>query len=204
MKGEILAILDRSGSMSDCTDGTIQGYNRFLEAQKEKTRDWRDIRLTTVLFDDRYETLCRHIPLCDVERLTARAYFVRGSTALYDAIGRTIRQARERIEDLPQDERPARVVVLLITDGMENASVQYSSDEVKRLIENRRNAGWEFFFLGAELESFADAERIGIASNRRCRVSKSDMPANFCAMSDNIATYLRTGSVDEDWDEKLT
>jgi len=203
MKGEIFAILDRSGSMSNCVSGTIQGYNRFLDSQKEAGRDWRDLRLTTVLFDDRYETLCRHVPLLDAEPLTEREYFTRGSTALYDAVGRTLRNATERIEDQPQGERPERVVVLIITDGMENASHRFPPDEVKELITGCKRAGWEFFFLGAELENFADAERIGIRADRRSRSSKASMGVNFEAMSQNISHFMRTGTVDEKWADRI-
>jgi len=203
MRGEIFAILDRSGSMHDCVDGTIRGYNRFLENQKEEGSGWKDMRLTTVLFDDQYEVLVRAIPLLDTLPLTDREYFVRGNTALLDAVGTTLLGAINRHASLEPAARPERVVVLIITDGQENASRNYTAADVKRLVDDRRAAGWEFFFLGAELENFADAHRIGIDAKRQAGFEKGMSEATYQRMSRTIKDYMKTGKVEDKWDEEF-
>jgi uncharacterized protein YegL len=199
MRGEIFAILDRSGSMSNCVDETIRGYNRFLDNQKEEGSGWKDMRLTTALFDDRYEVLVQACPLLDTLPLTDRAYFVRGSTALFDAIGKTLLDANTRLEAKDPADRPERVVVLIITDGQENASTHYTAADVKRLIDGRKNAGWEFFFLGAELENFDDAHRIGIDPARQAGFEKGMSEATYQRMSKTIKGFMKTGKVEDGW-----
>ena len=203
MKAEILAILDRSGSMSNCVADTLRGYNGFLDSQKEEGAGWNDVRLTTVLFDDRYEVLLQAVPMLETLPLTDREYFVRGNTALYDAVGLTLSNAGERIDGLPASARPEHVVVLIITDGQENASHRFSAADVKRLVGDRKRAGWEFFFLGAELDSFADADRMGIDRNRQAGFTKSDSLSSYRHMSRSIKDYMKSGTVDENWDDGI-
>jgi uncharacterized protein YegL len=203
MRGEIFAILDRSGSMHDCVEQTIRGYNRFLENQKEEGNDWKDMRLTTVLFDDRYEVLVRAVPLLDTVPLSEREYFVRGNTALLDAVSTTLLGAINRIETSDPSTRPERVVVLIVTDGQENASRNYTTSDVRRLIEDRKRVGWEFFFLGAELENFADADGIGIDAKRQAGFEKGMSEATYRRMSRTIKDYMKTGKVEDDWDNEF-
>ncbi len=186
--------------MADCVSDTIGGFNAFVERQR---LEGLGLRLTTVLFDDRYEVLHRGVPLLAVEPLTGREYFVRGSTALLDAVGRGIGETMMRIMTLPDDEKPRRVVVLIITDGMENASREFTSGQVWSMIADRKRAGWEFFYLGAGLEDLRDAERVGIGRNRSASFDKAQMVQTYSAMSDTIRSFMESGEVREDWDEAI-
>ena len=168
----LVFILDRSGSMHGREEDTIGGYNRLLEAQKALPGE---ARVTTVLFDDRYELLCGDVPLEKTQPLDGSTYFVRGSTALLDAVGRTISdlRARDRAGD-----RPARTVVAITTDGLENASREYRFETVREMIRAQEGVGWEFLFLGANIDAAAEARRIGI---------RADRAANFSADAEGIA-----------------
>ena len=168
----LVFILDRSGSMHGREEDTIGGYNRLLEAQKALPGE---ARVTTVLFDDRYELLCGDVPLEKTQPLDGSTYFVRGSTALLDAVGRTVAdlRARDRAGD-----RPARTVVAITTDGLENASREYRFETVREMIRAQEGAGWEFLFLGANIDAAAEARRIGI---------RADRAANFSADAEGIA-----------------
>ena len=115
----------------------------------------------------------------------------------------TLSNAGERIDGLPASARPEHVVVLIITDGQENASHRFSAADVKRLVGDRKRAGWEFFFLGAELDSFADADRMGIDRNRQAGFTKSDSLSSYRHMSRSIKDYMKSGTVDENWDDGI-
>ena len=168
----LVFILDRSGSMSGRESDVIGGYNHLLAEQRKKEGE---ARVTTVLFDDRYERLYDDTPLADTPDLTDETYFVRGSTALLDAVGRTISDLRARDK---AGDRPARTMVAITTDGMENASREYRFETVREMIRAQEGAGWEFVFLGANIDAAAAAGRIGI---------RADRAANFTADAAGIA-----------------
>ena len=168
----LVFILDRSGSMSGRESDVIGGYNHLLADQRKKEGE---ARVTTVLFDDRYERLYDDAPLADTPDLTDETYFVRGSTALLDAVGRTISDLRARDK---AGDRPARTMVAITTDGMENASREYRFETVREMIRAQEGAGWEFVFLGANIDAAAAAGRIGI---------RADRAANFTADAAGIA-----------------
>lgn len=161
---ELVFILDRSGSMSGLEADTIGGYNAMLEKQK---REAGEATVTTVLFDDRYELLHDRIDLKDIAPITDREYYVRGCTALLDAIGRTIQKiANLQKHTLPKN-RADRVLFVITTDGMENASREYNYEQIRRMVElEKAEYGWEFLFLGANIDAISTARRFGIGADR--------------------------------------
>ena len=160
---ELVFILDRSGSMSGLEEDTIGGFNSLLTKQKAQSGD---CTVTTVLFDNAYELLHDRIPLAGVGAIGARDYFVRGSTALLDAIGRTVDKIANVQRQTAESERAEKVLVVIITDGMENASREYRYDRVREMIERQQKAGWEFLFLGANIDAIQTASAFGIGADR--------------------------------------
>ena len=157
---ELVAILDRSGSMEAIRDDAIGGFNAFLAEQKALPGE---ARLTLVLFDDQYEVAVDHARLQSVEPLTSRTFVPRGSTALLDAMGRTIDEVGQRLAKTPEAERPAKVIVVTITDGHENASTSYTQRQVfDRVARQRDTYGWEFRFIGANQDAIATAAQLSI------------------------------------------
>ncbi len=161
---ELVFILDRSGSMGGLESDTIGGFNRMLERQKkEPGRAY----VTTVLFDDRYELLHDHLSIRGVRPMTGRQYYVRGCTALLDAVGKTIRKIVNIQRNAGEAERADQVIFVITTDGLENASREYSCDRVKEMIEyEKEKYGWEFLFLGANMDAVKEAGRLGIQAER--------------------------------------
>lgn len=138
---------------------TIGGFNSFIERQ---TKLEGDTVVTTVLFDDKYEIICDGVPAEDA-RLTSDNYFVRGTTALLDAIGKTIVDVGLRLVKTKEDERPSNVIFVITTDGMENASRKFSYEKVEEMIRHQKERyNWEFIFLGANIDSKTEADSIGI------------------------------------------
>jgi hypothetical protein len=157
---ELAYILDRSGSMESMKEASIAGFNHFLSEQLEVPGD---ARLTLVLFDEEYVVPAQGAPLKEVEKLTAVTYVPRGTTALLDAIGRTVKDLGNRIKQLPAGEKPSRVIVAVFTDGLENASHVYTSRHIADLIKlHREELNWEFLFLGANQDAIATAANMNV------------------------------------------
>lgn len=172
---EIAVILDRSGSMQSIAGDAIGGFNAFLAAQRGEPGA---ARLSLVLFDDRYEVPLKSIPLADVPDLTTRTFVPRGSTALLDAIGRTLRKMTTSFAARPAEKRPARIIVAILTDGEENASHEYTRPHIFDLIGEKRAQGWEFVFLAANQDAFTAAERLNIL--REDAANFSATPGQAC------------------------
>lgn len=166
---EIVSILDRSGSMTDIKDEVIAGYNTFIEEQRAETGR---ARVTLVLFDNAIKTPYANADIASVEMLTSSVYYPGGSTALLDAVGRTIEGTRASIEAMHPDERPDDVVVLIMTDGLENASVEYDRRTVSRMIETRQGEGWEFVFIGANIDAARVSSDLKIDAGSAHRATK--------------------------------
>jgi hypothetical protein len=159
---EIIFILDRSGSMAGLESDTIGGFNGFVKKQAEAG----ETSLTTVLFDDQYEILHNGINAGDVV-LTNNEYFTRGSTALLDAVGKTINDVGRRLNDTPEASRPGKVIFVITTDGLENASREFSYHEVKKMITHQSEKyGWEFIFMGANIDVVKEGNKLGICADR--------------------------------------
>ena len=156
---EIIFLLDRSGSMSGLEADTIGGFNSFIERQKELGGN---ALITTVLFDDRYEILWDGKNICDI-KLSSKEYYVRGSTALLDAIGKTILDVSYRISRKEKIERPNNVIFVITTDGMENSSKEFTYEKIKSLILHQQKLNnWSFIFLGANIDVIKEASELGI------------------------------------------
>ena len=161
---ELVFVLDKSGSMSGLEKDTIGGFNSMLEKQKEVDGE---CLITTVLFDNGYELLHDRIDIRAVSPITEKEYSVGGSTALLDAIGRTINKIGNAQRHTSDEFRAENVMIVIITDGEENSSREYSSDKVKAQIQRQKEKyGWEFVFLGANIDAVETASRFGIAPDR--------------------------------------
>lgn len=159
---EIIFLLDRSGSMAGLEGDTIGGFNGFVEKQSKLEGE---TIVTTVLFDDRYEVLWNGMDASEV-RLTEKEYDVRGTTALLDAVGKTILDVGHRYSRTGKDRTPGKVIFVITTDGMENASREFTYEKVKELINHQQEKyGWEFIFMGANIDVAKEADSIGISTD---------------------------------------
>lgn len=161
---EIVYILDRSGSMSGLEADTIGGFNSMIEKQKQTGEK---AYVSTVLFDDRTEVIHDRVQIEKVDKITNKEYFVRGSTALLDAVGGAIKHIINIHKYAREEDRPDKTIFVITTDGMENASMNYNYEQVKKMIEKeQKEYGWEFIFIGANIDACAEAERFGIRRER--------------------------------------
>jgi len=159
---EIVFILDRSGSMSGLENDTIGGFNGFVKKQSEIG----PTSLTTVLFDDRYEILHNGVDAGNVV-ISENDYYTRGSTALLDAIGKTIDDVGERLNETPETQRPGKVIFVITTDGLENASQIFTYKKVKKMIAHQSEKySWEFIFMGANIDVAEEGAKLGINADR--------------------------------------
>ena len=157
---EIVFILDRSGSMSGLESDTIGGYNSMIEKQKKEEGE---ALISTVLFDGQTDVLHDRVPLDRISPITEKEYYVRGSTALLDAVGGAIRHIGNVHKYAREEDVPEKTLFIITTDGMENSSRQYSYDKVKKMIEKQKEKyHWEFIFLGANIDAVGVADRFGV------------------------------------------
>ena len=194
---ELVFILDRSGSMSGLESDTVGGFNATIEKQKKLEGE---VLVTTYLFDDTLERLHDRVPIQKIKPLTEKEYWVRGCTALLDAIGEAITHIDDVHRYLREEDVPAHTMFVITTDGMENASRRYDNAEIRKLVEDRtKEKAWEFLFLGANMDAFAAAEGLGIRRERAANFSASHegLDLCYCAMSDAI-TSVRKGSSRDD------
>ena len=198
---ELVFILDRSGSMGGLESDTIGGYNSMLLKQKkEKTGK---VSVTTVLFDDQYELLYNQVPIEKVSPMTEEEYYVRGSTALLDAIGKTVMQVKANQD---KKEIKDKVLFVIITDGMENASREYRVEQVKKLIEERKEKdNWEFLFLGANIDAIGAAKDLGIDSSRavRFKSDKKGTAKNYEVLNEAIKEIRGGYQLNNSWKNEI-
>ena len=199
----LVFICDRSGSMCGLESDTIGGYNSMLKKQKELTGD---CRVTTVLFDDQYELLHDRLDIQAVRPMTDKEYYVRGCTALLDAIGKTIQKIAAVQRHSAPEMRAEKVLFVIITDGMENASREYTAAQIKNMVKKEQTKyGWEFIFLGANIDAIETAGGMGIAPERAVNyhADAKGTQLNYEAIS-HVATCVRTGCpVTADWKEAI-
>lgn len=190
---DVIFLLDRSGSMSNCVSDTIGGYNHYLEEQKKNKYN---TKITTILFDDQYECLYKRTPIKNVKNLTNKEYFVRGCTALYDAIGKTINSLEKEINN-------NKVLFIITTDGLENASKEYHKEDIRKLIKKHNN--WEFLYIGAEIDSYAEGSSLGLKESNIANYEKSKsgitrLYSSICKASSNM---MDNDSLSSSWKEEL-
>ncbi len=208
---EIVYILDRSGSMSGLEADTIGGFNSMIEKQK-KTGE--KAYVSTILFDNHTEVLHDRVPIQRVEKMNDKQYYVRGCTALLDAVGGAIHHIGNVHKYAREEDRPGKTIFVITTDGMENASHRYSYEQVQKMIKREREKyGWEFIFIGANIDAAAEAERFGIRRERAVNYMHDDIGtatlyegverAVCCAMKARSAQEMEDDLDDCDWDEDI-
>ncbi|TJX15827.1 VWA domain-containing protein [Tissierella creatinini] len=200
---ELVFILDRSGSMSGLESDTIGGFNSLLKKQKEEPGE---AIITTILFDDRYEILHDRIKIKGVEPITDREYYVRGTTALLDAVGKTINKIINVQRNTLEEERAGRIMFVIITDGMENASREYNYEKVRRLIEHEKTKyGWEFIFLGANIDAIETAEKFGIDEDRAANFHSDSQGTilNYQIISETVSNVRANKIINRDWKDRI-
>lgn len=200
---ELVFILDKSGSMAGLEGDTIGGYNSMLKKQKEMDGE---AVVTTVLFDDNYELLHDRIYIKKVMPITEKEYFVGGGTALMDAIGTTINKIINVQKNKSPEERAEKVIFVITTDGMENSSMEYTRAMVKKLIERQeKKYGWEFIFLGANINAVEFAEGIGIRADRAANyhADSKGIRANYKAINQAVSFMRMNVEVGDEWKKDL-
>ena len=200
---EMVFILDRSGSMYGLEKDTIGGFNSMLGKQKNQDGD---AFVTTVLFDHEYKIVHDRLAVNEVPEMTANDYQVRGSTALIDAIGKTIRHIANIHKYARKEDVPENTIFVIITDGMENASREFTSDKVKTMVEHEKQKyGWEFIFLGANIDAVETAKHFGIESNRAVNYNcdSQGTAINYEVVSDAVSCCRMSMPLSEDWSRRI-
>ena len=200
---ELVFILDRSGSMRGLEKETIGGFNSMIEKQK---REAGKALVSTVLFDNVNEVLHDRVDLRRIAPMTEREYYVRGSTALLDAIGGAIRHIGNVHKYARKEDVPEHTLFVITTDGMENASRFFSSDEVKQMIRHEKEAyGWEFLFLGANIDAVETAGRFGIDADRAVNyhADAKGTQLNYEVLSDAIGAVRSSRPLGATWKQRI-
>ena len=200
---ELVFILDRSGSMAGLESDTIGGFNAMLDKQKNQDGE---CYVSTVLFDNVSEVLHDRLKLSDIPKMTYRDYTVRGCTALIDAIGGAIHHIGNIHKYARPEDVPAHTMFVITTDGMENASHIYSSDEVKKMIESQKEKyGWEFLFIGANIDAVETAAHFGIDRNRAVnyRADKQGTRVLYDTVSETVCAMRANMPISDNWGERI-
>ena len=202
---EVVFILDRSGSMENVTEDTIGGFNSMIKKQKEEAVN---ALVTTVLFDDKINILHDRVNITDIPSLTSKEYYARGATALLDAIGSTITHISNIHKYARETDIPSKTLFVITTDGYENASNKYTLTKVKSMIEEQQSNGWEFLFLGANIDAIETAGTLGIrreyAANVIC--DEEGVATTYQAVSDAVLecwSAPRGSELSKKWRERL-
>ena len=158
---KVVFILDKSISMHSLATETISSFNSLLKEHKEDKEN--DILITTVLFNDKYKVLHNNEDIKEIDYITDKDYYVSGFTALNDAVGKTIIDVGKRLKEMEEKERPKKVLFVIITDGAENSSHEFSKTQIKSMVEHQKKKyNWEFIFLGANIDAFHEGAKLGI------------------------------------------
>ena len=196
---ELVFILDRSGSMAGLEDDTIGGFNAMIEKQKKEAGE---AYVSTVLFDNVSEVVHDRVSLQNVEPMTREQYYVRGCTALLDAVGKAIHHIGNVHKYAREEDRPQKTLFVITTDGMENASRQYSYDKVRAMIQRQKEKyGWEFIFLGANIDAAKEAARFGIDEDRAANyhADQKGTAVIYEAMSDAVCCLRSSRPMSKEW-----
>lgn len=200
---EMVFILDKSGSMAPLEADTIGGFNSLIKKQKKEKGE---CFVSTVLFNGNSQVLHDRVRLKDVKELTNNDYTAYGCTALIDALGGAIHHIKNIHKYARVEDRPAHTVFVIITDGMENASHRYSSDDVKKMIEYEKSEyGWEFMFIGANIDAVETAKHYGIAPEMAVdyRADSRGTEVVYDAICAPLSAMRETGSIKSDWSDKI-
>jgi len=203
MKSELVFILDRSGSMSGLESDTIGGFNAML-AEQAKVEG--EAVVTTVLFDDKYELLHDRINIDAIAPITEKDYFVRGSTALLDAVGMTLQKIINVQKMTAQGQKADKVLFVITTDGLENASREYSYAMIRQMIEQQKmQFNWEFIFLGANIDAVGTAGKFGISEDRAANfhADSHGTKLNYEVISEAVSCLRANHTLDKKWKSKI-
>ena len=198
---EIVFIIDKSGSMAGLEDDTVGGFNSFIEKQKSEDGV---AYVTTVMFSTRHEKVHDREDIRNVEPLTREDYRVGGGTALYDALGDTVKHIQTVHRYVRAEDVPEKTIFVITTDGEENSSRLYCAADIKKMVKAcESERGWEFLFLGANIDAFCAADRIGIHSSRATTYDSADTGAMFRTVSSAVSYCRKMGKVSEEWAKDL-
>ena len=200
---ELVFILDKSGSMSGLESDTIGGYNALLKKQKEEPGE---AIVTTVLFDDNVELLHDRINVKGIRPITEKEYFVGGCTALLDAIGKTINKIGNVQRNTNEQQRADKVMFVITTDGMENASNEYNYEKIKKMVGwQKEEYGWEFIFVGANIDAIATAAKFGISSDRAANYNADGEGTrlNYEAVSRVVSELRASRQITKSWKSEI-
>lgn len=199
---ELVFILDASGSMSGLEKDTIGGFNSLIN--KNKKENEKTI-VSTVFFNDKVHIIHDRIDINLIEKLTDKDYIPAGCTAMLDAIGSSIMHIKQMHNNLNEDVKPTKTLFIITTDGLENASREYSYTKIKNLIEKQKELGWEFLFLGANIDAIGEAEKFGIekdkVANYKCTSKGIDV--NFEALDAAICQFKEKGKIKKSWKNSI-
>ncbi len=198
MKTELVFIFDRSGSMGHLVSDTIGGFNSTLEQQKMEEGE---ATVTTVLFDNQYELLHDRVDIKGVAPITEKEYYVRGMTALLDAVGTTVHKIDNAMKNVLPEHKAEKVIFVITTDGYENASKEYNYASVKELIGEKQKEGWEFIFMGANIDSVKESAKFGINADRAVNfhADGQGVETSYRVMSRAMSSIRESGELCEDW-----
>ena len=200
---ELVFILDRSGSMSGLESDTVGGFNTMIEKQKKQNAP---CYVSTVLFNHTSEVLYDRVKLGEVQKMTEENFFVGGSTALMDAIGGAIHHIGNIHKYIRSEDVPANTMFVIMTDGMENASRRYSSEQVKQMIERQKKRyGWEFLFIGANIDAVETAARYGIDADRAVNyhADKEGTRVVYQSVANAVCSLRENKKLRADWSEEI-
>ena len=200
---ELVFILDRSGSMAGLEKDTIGGFNSLIEKQRKEPGT---AVVSTVLFDNESEVIHDRLPLENIPPMTDKEYYVRGCTALLDAVGGAIHHIGNVHKYARREDVPDKTLFVITTDGMENASRRYDYERVRKMIQRQKERyGWEFIFLGANIDAAAEAKRFGIAPERAANYhcDEAGTALNYEVISDVVCAVRMGVDIDEDWKARI-
>lgn len=200
---ELVFILDRSGSMSGLEKDTIGGFNSMIEKQKKEAGE---ALVSTVLFDNDCTVIHDRLPLDKVPRMTEKEYFTRGCTALLDAVGGAIHHIGSIHKYARREDVPEKTMFIITTDGYENASRRYDYDMVRKMIARQKEKyGWEFLFLGANIDAAAEARRFGISADRAVnyKCDKEGTALNYEVIGEAVCTVRASMPLGADWKKRI-
>ena len=199
---ELVFILDRSGSMAGLESDTIGGFNGMIAQHRS---EGGDVLVSTVLFDHEHEVVHDRVRIADVPALTSKEYYTRGCTALLDAMGDAIHHIKNVHKYARPEDRPARTMFIITTDGMENSSTRYTADQVRAMVKQQEEAGWAFVFLGANIDAVQVAGGFGIrpefAAEFAC--DAAGVRENFASLGAMTCAFSAVGEVPIGWAEKI-
>lgn len=189
-------VLDRSGSMSMIRSDTIGGFNTFLNTQRESEGG---AYITLAQFDNHYEVVHDYVDIKDVPDLTEETFVPRGSTALLDAIGKTVTSIGQKLSDMPEEERPGNVIIAVITDGQENCSCEYTREKVFDMISHQTEVyKWEFVFLGAGKDAIAAGMSMGFDGSKSVSYSTAKMGGTMRSLGDKVTRFRSASAQGKD------